>query len=195
MVLVNGGYLHYTDMKKFLKNLLLWNHRSDFKTISQRFSLGHPFQILFGKFWLVDRHALVNRALYGHEDILENYSSLKPLDGYWNNFIELFRGWSFSNIVREILFRQEMWLWLIGLLALYGYKEILLSSFLLNRRFKKIAVVLSNIQVSHQGPSLPFCYIKFELVAQFSICFCERIIIFIVQADLCSDWISFLSTS
>ena len=29
MALVNGGFLHYTDMKKFLKNLLLRNCLSD----------------------------------------------------------------------------------------------------------------------------------------------------------------------
>ena len=35
MALVNGGFLHYTDMKKFLKNLVLRNHWSDFEIISQ----------------------------------------------------------------------------------------------------------------------------------------------------------------
>ena len=35
MALVNGGFLHYTDMKKFLKNHLLRNHWSDFEIISQ----------------------------------------------------------------------------------------------------------------------------------------------------------------
>ena len=34
MALVNGGFLHYTDMKKFLKNLVLRNW-SDFEIISQ----------------------------------------------------------------------------------------------------------------------------------------------------------------
>ena len=34
MALVNGGFLYYTDMKKFLKNLLK-NRRSDFEIISQ----------------------------------------------------------------------------------------------------------------------------------------------------------------
>ena len=45
MALVNGGFLHYTDMK-FLKYLLRipW---SDFKIISQECSLGDPFQKLF----------------------------------------------------------------------------------------------------------------------------------------------------
>ena len=46
MALVNGGFLHYTDMKKFIKSLLLQNHRSDFEMISQEYSLGDPFQIL-----------------------------------------------------------------------------------------------------------------------------------------------------
>ena len=35
MALVNGGFLLYTDMKKFLKNLVLRNCWSDFKIISQ----------------------------------------------------------------------------------------------------------------------------------------------------------------
>ena len=35
MALVYGGCLHYTDMKKFLKNLLLRNRWSDFEIISQ----------------------------------------------------------------------------------------------------------------------------------------------------------------
>ena len=35
MSLVNGGFLHYTDMKKSLKNLVLRNRLSDFEIISQ----------------------------------------------------------------------------------------------------------------------------------------------------------------
>ena len=34
MAVVNGGFLHNTDMKKFLKNLLRRNHLSDFEIIS-----------------------------------------------------------------------------------------------------------------------------------------------------------------
>ena len=33
MALLNWGFLHYTDMKKFLKNLLLKNRWSDFEII------------------------------------------------------------------------------------------------------------------------------------------------------------------
>ena len=35
MALVNVGFLHYTDMKKFLKNLLSRNRWSDFELILQ----------------------------------------------------------------------------------------------------------------------------------------------------------------
>ena len=42
MALVNGGFLHYRDMKKFLKNLLLRNCWSDFEIISQECSFGDP---------------------------------------------------------------------------------------------------------------------------------------------------------
>ena len=35
MALVNGGFLHYTDMKKFLKYLVLRNRWSDFEIVSQ----------------------------------------------------------------------------------------------------------------------------------------------------------------
>ena len=35
MALVNWGFMHYTDMKKFLKNLLLRNRWSDFEIILQ----------------------------------------------------------------------------------------------------------------------------------------------------------------
>ena len=49
MPLVNVVFLHYTDMKKFLKNLLL-KHWSDFEIISQEYSLADPFQKLSVKF-------------------------------------------------------------------------------------------------------------------------------------------------
>ena len=74
MALVNGGFLHYTDLKKFLKNLLLQNHWSDFEIISQECSLVDPFQIPFAKFWSVYKHGSGEWglfALYRHEEILK----------------------------------------------------------------------------------------------------------------------------
>ena len=50
MAVVNGGYLHYTDMKKFLKNVILWNRWSYFEIISQKLSFDEPFQKLLVKF-------------------------------------------------------------------------------------------------------------------------------------------------
>ena len=35
MAMVNGGFLRFTDMEKFLKNLVLRNRRSDFEIIPQ----------------------------------------------------------------------------------------------------------------------------------------------------------------
>ena len=35
MAQVSGGFLHYTAMKKFLKNLVLRNRHSDFEIISE----------------------------------------------------------------------------------------------------------------------------------------------------------------
>ena len=43
MALVNGGFLHYMEMKKFLKYSFLQNRFSDFEIISQECSLGDPF--------------------------------------------------------------------------------------------------------------------------------------------------------
>ena len=69
MALANGGFLHYRDMKKFLKNLLLQNCWSD----SQECSLGDPFQKVFAKFRSVHKHGSGEwglLALKGHEKIL-----------------------------------------------------------------------------------------------------------------------------
>ena len=49
MALVNGAFLHFRDMKKFLKNPLR-NCRSDFEIISQKCFLGDPFKKLLAKF-------------------------------------------------------------------------------------------------------------------------------------------------
>ena len=59
MALVNGGYLHNTDMKKFLKYLLR-NRWSDFEIILQVCSLGDPFQKCSRNFDLSINMALVN---------------------------------------------------------------------------------------------------------------------------------------
>ena len=82
MALVNGGFLHYMDMKKCLKNLLVWNHWSDFEIISQECSLCDPFKKLFVTLWFMPKHGSAeweHSALYGHKEILKKSSPLKPL--------------------------------------------------------------------------------------------------------------------
>ena len=72
MALVNGGFLHYMDMKKFLKNFFLQNRWSDFEIISQECFLGDLFQKSFAKFWPVNKYGcgeLGLFALYRHEEI------------------------------------------------------------------------------------------------------------------------------
>ena len=49
MALVNGGFLHCTDMKKFLKNLLR-NRWSDLEITSQKCSLSDLIQKVLAKF-------------------------------------------------------------------------------------------------------------------------------------------------
>ena len=50
MALVNVGFLHYMDMKKFVKNFFLQNRLSDLEIILQECSLGDPFQKMIAKF-------------------------------------------------------------------------------------------------------------------------------------------------
>ena len=80
--LVNGGYLHYTTMREVLKESFSLKLLSDLEINSQKCSLGDPFQNRSKNFGLSINMALVNGgllALYGHEEILEKYSSLNPL--------------------------------------------------------------------------------------------------------------------
>ena len=114
VALVNGGFLHYKEMKEFFKNLLLWNCWSDGEIISQRCSLVDPFQKLFVKFWSVKKCGSGEWGLltpYRNKGILKKSSSLKPMVRFWNNFTELLLGWPFLKIVREILIDEETWLW------------------------------------------------------------------------------------
>ena len=103
--------------KQFFKNLLLKNGWSDFKIISQKCSLGDPFQNLSAKFWSVHKHGSGEcglLVLYGHEEILKKSFSPKLLVRFWNNFAGMFLGWPFSKIGCESLIRQKTWLWWIG---------------------------------------------------------------------------------
>ena len=82
MALVNGGFLRYMDMQKFLKNLLLQNRWSDFEIISQEGSFGDPFQKLCAKFLSVYKHGSGEWGLfapYRHEEIHKKSSPKPPV--------------------------------------------------------------------------------------------------------------------
>ena len=82
MALVNGGFSHYTDMKKFLKNLLLRNCWSDFEIISQEYSLSDLFKKCSQNFDPSINMALVNGGFLQYMDMkkfLKNFFSPKPL--------------------------------------------------------------------------------------------------------------------
>ena len=73
MALVNEGYLHYREMKKFLKILLLRHVWSDFEMISQKGSLDDPFQKLFTKLLSVYSHGSGCKDLFALQGDKKNF--------------------------------------------------------------------------------------------------------------------------
>ena len=85
MALVNGGFLHYMNMKKFLKNLLLRNRWSDFEIISQECSLGDSFQKCLRNFDLPKNMALMNWGFSHYRDMKKFLKNLL-LRNSWSDF-------------------------------------------------------------------------------------------------------------
>ena len=81
MALMNGGFLHYMDMKKFLKNFLLQNRWSDFEIISQECAFGDPFQKQ--NFDLSLNMALVNGGFLHYTDMKKFLKNL--LRNHWSD--------------------------------------------------------------------------------------------------------------
>ena len=69
MALVNGGFLHYRDLKKLLKNLLLRNCWSDFEIISQECPVVSLFKNCLQNFYLSINMALVNGGFLHYMDM------------------------------------------------------------------------------------------------------------------------------
>ena len=132
MALVNGGFLHYRDMKKFLKNLLLRNCWSDFEIISQEYSLCDPFQKLFAKFWSVYKYGSGEWALfalYGHEEILKKNFFLQNRLSYFEIISqECSLGDPFQKLSAKFWSVNKYGSGEWGLFALYRHEEILKKS-------------------------------------------------------------------
>ena len=69
MALVNGGFLHYMDMKKFLKNFFLQNHVSDFEIIHRNVPWVTLFKNCTQNFDLSINMALVNGGFLNYTDM------------------------------------------------------------------------------------------------------------------------------
>ena len=63
MAVVNWGFLHYVDMKKFLKNLLPQNCQSD-EIILQKCPLNDLSQKLLAKFRCIIKHGSSERTTF-----------------------------------------------------------------------------------------------------------------------------------
>ena len=132
MALLNGGFLHYRDMKKFLKNLLLRNCWSDFEIISQECSLGDPFQKVFANFDPSINMALVNEAFSHYMDMKKFLKNL-PLRNCWSDFEIISQECSLGDPFQKLFAKfcsapkHSSGEW--GLLALYEHEEILKKCF------------------------------------------------------------------
>ena len=104
--------------KQFFKNLLLWNHWSDFEISSQECSMGDPFQKFVTKFWLSINMALVNGDLLQYMDMKKS-SSLKALVRFWNNFTVMFLACPFQKLFAKFWSVHNHGSGEWGLLALY----------------------------------------------------------------------------
>ena len=131
MVLVNGGFSHYGDMKKFLKNFLLRNCWSDFEIISQECSLGDPFQKLIAKFWSVYKYSSGEWrlfALYGMKKFLKNFFLQNRISDFEIISQECSLGDPFQKLMAKLwsVYKYGSGEW--GLFALYRHEEILKKS-------------------------------------------------------------------
>ena len=102
MALVNEGFLHYRDMKKFLKNLLLRNCWSDFEIVSQECSLGDPFQKCSRNFDPSINMALVNGGFSHCTDIKKFLKNLL-LRNCWSDFEIISQEYSLSDLFQKLL--------------------------------------------------------------------------------------------
>ena len=84
MALVDGGFSHNGDTKKFFKNLLR-NCWSDFEIISQEYSLSEPFKICSQNFDLSIDKALVNEGFLHYMDMKKFFKNL-VLRNCWSDF-------------------------------------------------------------------------------------------------------------
>ena len=99
MALVNWGFLHYMDMKKFLKNFFLQNRFSDFEIISQECSLGDPFQKLMAKLWHVYKYGSGEWGFMLYTD-MKKFTKNLVLRNCWSDFYTPVEDGTYYGITR-----------------------------------------------------------------------------------------------
>ena len=123
-----GDFSYYTDMKKFVKNLLLRNRCSEYGIISQDCSLGDPFQELLMKFWSVENgHCGGGGGGGGGGGLflcvdLRNFLKILLLWNRLSDFEIISLDCSLGEPFQKVLTMG-------GLFALYGHEEILKKIF------------------------------------------------------------------
>ena len=115
-------------MKKFLKDLLLWNRWSDFEIISHECSLGDSFQKLLAKFWSAQKHGSDELGLLALYRDMKKFLKNLLLQNGWSDFEFISQECSFVDPFQKLfakfwsVYKYGSGEW--GLFALYRHEEI-----------------------------------------------------------------------
>ena len=116
-----------------------------------------PLSKMLLKSWSIHEQGSGEWGLYEHKQNHKK-SSLKLLVRFWNNLIEMFLEWPFSELFLKFWSVNKHGISEWRLLALYRHKEIHVNSSL--QMTKKMARAISKNHVSDPGPSWPSCFLE-----------------------------------
>ena len=125
-----------------------------------------PLSKILVKFWSVHEQGSGKWGLLDYMNINKIKKNLKLLVRLWNNLIEMFLEWPFSELFLKFWSVNKYGISEWRLLALYRHKEILVNSFLKATK-KKMARAISKNQVSDPGPSWPSCLTHYHTIPPF----------------------------
>jgi len=120
-----GQFSIYGYIENF-ENLLLQNYLSDFKIISQEWSLGGPLQKLFKELWYLKKHGRQGRGQFSIYSYIENFENLL-LQNYWSDFKIIAQEWSLceplQNLFKELWYLKKHGCQGRNQFSIYGYIE------------------------------------------------------------------------
>ena len=100
-----GQFSLYGYIENF-ENLLLQNYWSDFKIISQGWSLDGPLPKLFKELWYLKKHGRQGRGQFSLYGYIENFKNLL-LQNYWSDFKIISQEWSLDRPLPKLF--KELW--------------------------------------------------------------------------------------